>query len=411
MEQGELGLERRDYLLGVLAEFVAHGGAESLLAPPVIPGSDSVPEPWEPTPRGVTTLLRRLSWHAGQSWRIKVIDERRGALATERKPETQLELQEVRKAELVLTLSYVGEDDVAGTLAHEIGLAHAVLTRSDTKDPYRSAADAVTTVDAEGDLERGSIATVYLGLGVLAANAAYQQYSRSGPWTGGYFPLEYDVVRAGYVSMSELAYLLAVQAVVRGETTPPAGLQSVQRDEVLTWLAALSDRSAELRARLNIAADAEGVAARPPIEPLPPEVDDAESKAQVDDADSRSRRGFRWQGHRGFYGFAMGSLAALALVIAISISGYQLTTTPMLICLGVGAVVGRLVGRDTQVVRCSECATVVDLLATQCHKCGATFHGDITALSQRLEAAERLEESEAREREAREREARERKAQ
>jgi hypothetical protein len=402
VEQGELGLERRDYLLGVLAELVAHGGAAPLLAPPVMPGSEAFPEAWQPTPSGVTTLLRRLAWHADQRWRIKVVDERRAALATERKPETQLELKEIRKGEIMLTLSYVGEDDVAGTLAHEIGLAHAMVVRIDAKDPYRSAADTVVTVDAERDLDRGSIATVYLGLGVLAANAAYQQYSRSGPWTGGYFPLEYDVVRAGYVSMSELAYLLAVQAVVRGAASPPEGLQSVQRDEVLTWLAALRDRSAELRARLNIAADATGVAARPAVEPLAEaDIDEPRSTPKVDDAVSASRRAFRWRGHRGFFGFAIGALAALALVIVFSISGHQLRATPMLLCLGIGAVVGRMVGRRIQIARCSECATVVDVRASQCRKCGATFHGDITALSQRLEAAERLEEQEARDREAR----------
>ena len=172
-EVGEPGVERREYLLGVLAELVGRDGAAPLLAPPVAPGSEGFPERWEPTPRGAHTLLKRLAWHAGQSWRIRLVDERRGALATERKPETHLELREVRKNEIVLALSYIGEDEVVGTFAHEIGLAYAIIVRANTKDPYRAAADTVISVDPSHDLDRGSIATVYLGLGVLAANACF----------------------------------------------------------------------------------------------------------------------------------------------------------------------------------------------------------------------------------------------
>lgn len=396
-EDGQLGLERREYLLGVLAELVAHGGPAPLLAPPVAPGSEAFPEPWQPTPRAARMLLRRLAWHAGQTWTIKLVDERRGALATERKPETHLELQEIRRNEIVVvTLSYIGEDDVAGTFAHEIGLAYALLAGTDTKDPYRAAAQTVITADPSRDLDRGSIATVYLGLGVIAANAAYQQYTRTGPWTGGYFKHEYDVVRAGYLSVSELGYLLAVQAVIRGETTPPQGLQSVQRDEVLSWLAVLSDQRAELRARLNIAEDASGVTARPAVEPL----DEVDVDEPAEASAKAVRRAFRWQGHRGFYGFAMGTLVAVAVVIAAGIAGYRMSPTPILLCLGVGAVIGRVAGRRTRIARCSECATVVAVTASQCRKCGATFHGDIAALSERLEAAERLEEMETRDREA-----------
>ena len=177
--------ERREHLLGVLAALIAHGGPAALLAPPVVPGPDAFPEPWRPTRGGVSALLRRLAWHAGQKRELAVIDERRGAPPTERKPRTHLQLTEVRKQALALTLSYVGEDDVVGTFAHEIGVAHAVLARSDPADPYRAAEAEVLEIDPDRDLERGSIATVSLGLGVIAANAADQQYSSSGKHLGG----------------------------------------------------------------------------------------------------------------------------------------------------------------------------------------------------------------------------------
>jgi hypothetical protein len=369
--------ERRAYLLGVLAELIACGGPAALLAPPVVPGPEAFPEPWQPTHGGVTALLRRLAWHAGLPRAIVVREEPRGPLATQRVRETQLELTEVREKELALTLTFVGDDDVVGTLAHEIGVAHAMLARSDGTDPYRVARSPVLAVDPDRDLERGSIATVYLGLGVAAANAAYQQFSRS---LGAYAPLEYDVLRAGYVPMSELAYLLAVQAVIRGETTPPPGLSPPQRDEVTAWLAALADTRAALRERLGIAPDAQGVAARPHATPF----DDV----KVDEPAPVGRRAFRWHMHRGFLGGVIG----IAVGAVVAILAVPPVSEAMLACLIGGPIGGHLIGRQIRIVRCSACTTMVPAQAKHCARCNATLRGDITSLSQRLEAEERLDE-------------------
>jgi hypothetical protein len=380
--------KRRKHLLGMLAELIACGGADPLLAPPVVPGADAFPEPWRPTRAGATVLLRRLAWHAGQHRAIVVRDERRGALATERKPETHVELTEVRENELALTLSFLGEDDVAGTLAHEIGIAHAVVARSATKDPYRAPDQSVLTVDPDHDLERGSIATVYLGLGVLAANAAYQQYSRPGKFLGGHISLEYDVLRAGYVAMSDLAYLLAVQAVVRGVTALPRGLSPPPRDEATAWLDVLRDLRAELCVRLGIALDAVGVAERPAVQRFA----DLDGDAATDSAETQAvgRRAFRWQMHRGFFGFGIGCAGAIGAAIAIG--SVMPIAGPVAACLIGGPVVGHLIGRRARITRCSACVTTVPARAERCAKCGATFHGDIASLSDRLEAEERLDE-------------------
>jgi len=368
--------ERREQLLAVLAEYVAQGGAAALLAPPVAPGRAAFPDAWEPTARGLETLLRRLAWHAGQPRSIVVIDERLGAPPTQRKPETHVELIAVRARELELTSWFVGEDDVAGTLAHELGVAHAVIARCADRDPYRAPEPPEIGVDPERDLERGSIATVYLGLGVLAANAAYQQYSGSGRFNGAYAPLEYDVLRAGYVPMSELAYLLAVQAVVRGEPEPPPGLSPPQRDEVLAWLDALRGRAGELRDRLGIEEGARGEA-RPIATPFE---DVARDHAR------RRRIAFRWQTHRASEGFLAGVLvAAVAALIAMPQG-----LIPFVVG---GAVIGLSVGRSRRIARCSTCATAIAIDAATCHRCGATMYGDIARRSDRLEAEERVIES------------------
>src|SRR5256885_1031009 len=112
---------------------------------------------------------------------------------------------------------YVASGGAGPLLAPPIAPARAAF-------PERLRPTGAGGVDIDGrDLERGSVAAVYLGLGVLAANAAYQQYTSSGRTNGAYMPLEYDVIKSGHLTMSELAFLLAVQAVARGEHEPPHG--------------------------------------------------------------------------------------------------------------------------------------------------------------------------------------------
>lgn len=108
----------REQLLGVLGEFIAKGGAERFLLPPVAPGRAAFPEPWAPTSAGIHLLLRRMLWHAGLATKVELADERMAkAPPTERKPATRIELLEVRKDAARFTLTLIGDDEVAGTLA------------------------------------------------------------------------------------------------------------------------------------------------------------------------------------------------------------------------------------------------------------------------------------------------------
>ncbi len=371
--------ERCEALLAVLADLVARGGDASLLAPPVAAGETAFPETWRPTRGGVMALLRRLAWHAGNPRAIEVVDERLGAPPTERKPATRVTLTVVRPKELAFRIEFLGTDDVAGTLAHELGVAHAMLNRPGEADPYRAAEPVELEVDAERDFERGSVATVYLGLGVLATNAAYQQYSRPGRFNGGYSPLEYDVLSAGFLPMSELAYLLAVQAVVRGAGVPQ-GLSPPQRDEVAAWHAALTPRQSELGRALGLSRDSSNSVGRPSAVMF-------EDIDLEDDPAPPRKNAFRWRTHRGGVGFLAGAVVGMGVSFVIASQG----AIPWIV-LG-AATSGHVVGRRVRVPRCSGCASVVPETAMQCAKCGATLRGDIERLSDRLEAEERLEKS------------------
>ena len=369
--------ERRDALLGVLGDLIARGGAARVLAPPVVPGADAFPEPWRATRGGVRAVLRRLAWHAGNDRGIVLHDDRMGAPPTERKPETRVGLTRVGQKELTFRIEFLGEDDVAGTLAHELGVAHAVVNRPDSVDPYRTGEGPEIDVDVDRDHERGSIAAVYLGLGVLAANAAYQQYSRPGRFNGGYSPLEYDVLRAGYASMSDLAFLLGVQAAVRGASVP-AGLSGPQRDEVNEWITALSAQRSELRERLGIARDAEAGDERE----VPVQFSDIDLG---EDAPPLRKNAFRWRTTRGGMGAVCGAVLGIGMAVAAASPNF----TPLLVFGAAGG--GHVLGRRIRVPRCSACASVVPATAAVCESCGAALRGDIAQLSDRLEAEERLE--------------------
>jgi hypothetical protein len=370
--------ETREHLLDVLADLVARNGAGPLLAPPVVPGEEAFPDAWAPSRAGVAVLLRRLLWHAAIARDVELDDRRaEGAPPTERMPATRIELYELRGKRACFALGFVGRDDVAGTLAHEIGVAFAAEHRPEEHDPYRTAEPPVISIDPDRDLERGSIATVYLGLGVLGANAAYQQYSRPGKFNGAYEALDYDVLRAGHVPMSALAFLLAVQAVVRDVLVPPEGLEPPQKDEVTAWIAALRGRGSELRARLGIAGDARGAERETAI---------AFPDVTLEDDPAPRRTAFRWTTHRGGVGLIAG--AVLGVGVAATVASHGMAP----IAIFGGAAAGHVVGRRVPVPRCSACANIVPTGATVCPRCGAALRGDIAHLSDRLDAEERLDE-------------------
>lgn len=387
----ELDAETREQLLDELARWIAHGGPARFLRAPAEPCERAFPEPWKPTRAGVRALLRRLAWHAGldgdadpsdavgrtRDARSIAVDARlHGAPPTQRRPETSLELLAITRGDAVFALYFIGEDDVPGTFAHELGVWFAALhpePAADPVTPYRDPREAAACadevpVDPERDLERGSRACVYLGLGVLAANAAYQQYSRSGRFNGGYSPLEYDVVQAGYVPMSELAFLLAVQAAVRGDREPPAGLGGPQRDEVSAHLARLHGQRAVLRARLGIPADAPATA-RPAAEPF--DVDLFADEAIRKDA-------FRLRTHRGGVGALTGGVLGAGVALLVASRGLA----PLAV-VGVG--VGHVAGRRMRATRCTACASITPVDAPSCSACGAVLRATIDSAAERLD--------------------------
>ncbi|MFN0245779.1 MAG: hypothetical protein ACKV2T_02655 [Kofleriaceae bacterium] len=367
--------ERRDQLIAILGDLVARGGPGPFLADPIEPGNAAFPEPWKRTRGATVGVLRRLAWHVKNPRAIVVDDGRLGAPPTDRRPETRVGLQAVEAKSLQFRIEFLGEDDIAGTLAHELGVAHAAIHRP-AADPYREADAPRIDVDADRDHERGSVAAVYLGLGALVANAAFQEYNRPGKFNGVYYENEHDVLRAGYISLSDIAFLVAVQATIRGAGIPN-GLKGPQKDEVSAWMTELAPKREALRENLGIAP-----AAEPDVREVPVPFDDIDVD---EDAPPPRKTAFRWRTHRGGVGLVVGT----ALGIAVAMGAMATANVWLAIVFG-GSLVGHLAGRKVVTPRCSACATVVLRDATKCRHCGAALRGDIDSLSERLEAEERL---------------------
>jgi hypothetical protein len=369
------GPESRERALAILGELVVRGGAAPFLLPPVIPGEEAFPDPWAPSKAGVQLLLRRLVWYAGIDVAIAIDDRRAGAPPTERKPATRAELFELRGKQALFALGFVGTDDVVGALAHEVGTLWAVMHRPDDPDPYRSAEPPVLMVEADRDHMRGSVAAVYRGLGVLAANAAYQQYVSPGRFNGIYVPHEYDVISAGALPTSTMNYLIAVQAVVRRNTEAPAGLSQSQRDEVSGFMKTLATERSSLCERLGIDPAAEGGTREAPVP-----FTDIENVMEAPPL----KNAWRWQTNRGGLGFVAGAVLGIGVAFVVSLGMMPFT-------LFGGATAGHLMGRRVRTPRCSACASVVRPGSAACSSCGAVLRGDIAHLGDRLEAEEQFE--------------------
>src|SRR5262249_49728938 len=94
----------------------------------------------------------------------------------------------------------------------------------------------------------GSLATIYLGLGVLAANAAHHDR------TAGRGRLQsHHMAQAGGLVWQDLAFLLAVQATVRDDVLEALDtLYPSQAELVQTWRDVLDDHELELVALLAL---------------------------------------------------------------------------------------------------------------------------------------------------------------
>lgn len=375
-------------LLDQLAELIERGGAARLLDAPVVKmDTRDFPDPWQPTRAAVERLLARLFWHAHVDLDVAIDDLRALDAGAQLLSRSAIEWMQTKDGVAEFQLEAIGNDNVAGALSHEIGRAYLAWIAAAT--PYREARSAPTDRD-------GSIAAVYLGLGVLAANAA--EYHRSaGELRGRTAVTEWDVVMTGGLSNDEVLYLLAVQAVLRDAPIDAHGtLRRELRDRLRDAIAGLTPHRAELAARLGV----DLAAPRTPLErdPAPARVSDAERP----EPDRRTRwagaETYRVSERRTAWGGLLGFLVSIVLVIMLAAATNRGELSPYLLIAAfvVPIVVGLILGRRARYDRCywNQCMRIQPPAATACPGCGARIAGRIEDF--REELARRAEEEDDR---------------
>jgi hypothetical protein len=207
--------EEREHLLDQLAKLILAAGADTFVAAPIVtPDDRAFPDRWTADRESAYRLVRRLMTYAG-------LDELDLTLDVDHFSEAKITVDARGRAQVTGHEGTAGWfagidggvcrfgvdlqqlDDgggLVGTLAHEV--AHAWRAWLDVVEHDRDVEERLT-----------DLTTVYLGFGVLTANASQRFVSRATDGLGSY----YRSSHGGYLSPQALCYLLAAQAVARGE--------------------------------------------------------------------------------------------------------------------------------------------------------------------------------------------------
>lgn len=213
MADARLDPYAREWLIESLAQLVRRQGHERLLMAPLLTATPACfPDRWTPDAAGARGMIHRLLGYAGLgSYRLRIETyelERQqdhldgvGVKAGSRKQGAAAWFGGIDAGELHFGIEVDGlkePEPLAGTLGHEVSHAyrhhHGLQVRSN---------------DLEEKLT--DLTTVYLGFGILATNRSYQYRAQ-----GDFNAAQWSHSRAGYLSLDEMSFLLAVQAVLRG---------------------------------------------------------------------------------------------------------------------------------------------------------------------------------------------------
>ena len=403
----------RSWLTDELTQLIARAGWERFALAPLIRATESFfPDRYVHGPAGVRTVGLRMLRHAElDEFRMRVVDRR---VAESQRPDVLLDRTDIQfggLAENVLAIELVAlgaPADVVPGLAHSVARAFRVHTDRVLRSrggPYRAEVSDDVLDDEMLEAQRATVASVYLGFGIIAANGAHR-YRAAGQQTAGWTRTEWVHDSVGGLDPSAVSYLLALQLAVREvneayATHVVADLAPNQASDVRAWMNALRPEAAALRARLGIetppsAWDPEWP---PALEALSADDDDDESAAIVRPealrlSDTRKPNAGRtvWRVRRTRIGQLAMSGAMLGIVPIALLANVNLWLGALLwlACVVVGAVAGRRLRNDF----CSDrdCEQALDRRHLICPRCGGTVAGEIKHQSDRLAAEEALEE-------------------
>jgi len=353
-------------LLVALASMIRTFGAERMLEAPLVRAdTKDFPDRWEPTLDTVHQLLYRLCWHAHIDPEIAVVDTRplrdddQSMLRT-----SAIEIASCEAGVATFEVAYIGNDDVAGMLAHKVGQIFLELAPG---EPFRTARTAADERD-------GSVAAVFLGLGVVAANAAmYRRHATR--LVGREERSEQLIASAGGLDIADITMLVAIQDILRDDVQDALKtLHGPQREWVEQWKDVLDPHEDELRELLGLDEDRAPVSLSRPARPRV-----VAAGTHVENPKFNDGRDIARVRQRSFYGIAAGGFLGLFASAGLHAASL-LVGVPALIA-GVTAGVAFGWWRWCRpFYTCSEgaCLRLIPTTAKACPSCGGTVSETIT---------------------------------
>ncbi len=385
------------WLRTAMADLVQRCGPEWLVAAPIfLPTDEHFPDVLEPGAVGVRTLVRRMLSHAGMGWLavdLAVVDEKAHV-----PPRSPVELVAVEEGRVLFDMHEERDRvELLGFLCFETGHAFRASRRLDElSTPYR---DRISE-DPEVIDQLAAVTAVYLGFGVLAANAAHT-YTSGGKLEGNWAYTYWKHSFAGALPFDAIAWVLALQTVVRASSDVElARVRGALRpnakkafDVARRELAGTRDA---LREELGLPCDdAWPVERTANLAPLPldaadealarAEIAEGEALAVLEREDIARRLVYRVPERRLGKAAFVGSLSSFAVFF-----GTVLGTGSAAAGLGVAAAVllstGFIVAMGLA-FRCSDgdCRAVIPEDAERCPRCGARVGGEAASRADALD--------------------------
>jgi hypothetical protein len=208
----------RTWIHDSMAWLRAQFGDAPLTAPVILPTSDWFPPPYSGSEADVRAVVSRVAGYMGArpDVRVRFSDEHdhmaglRDVYGGPARSFALGQYSQAGDARAIITIERSNVRDPAqllATVAHELG--HARLLGEERITGDRPDGEPLT-----------DLATVYLGMGIFTANAAFEFIARRGP---GYYARigGWSSSRSGYLTEQMFGYGLACRAVQRAEQQPP----------------------------------------------------------------------------------------------------------------------------------------------------------------------------------------------
>jgi hypothetical protein len=394
----------REWVLDALRDLVESCGHEHLVSTPVVlPSARCFPDPWSPDARGVRRLALRILRYAALDEldvEVEMFDDGQAAQA-------QVGALVHSKAHEGAAAWFAGIDDrtcrfgANVSLLDDPGGVTAALAH-ETAHAFRQVQEVVVE---DRDLEEclTDLSTIYLGTGVLTANASLRHRSWSfgggGSSLGGH---AWSTSQLGYLSPQAMCFALAVfeqvrergsgerRAIVDALGTNQAGFFKAAR----RWLDREFQGVAQLRERIGIPEPSDWPEPQRLEELLAVPIGDDEAEADDvrDPSPAVAPRDDRdWNVGGAIYRvpLAPSPLFGLTVLIAAVIASIPLfAAAHELLAVAVivaGAVAARRIPRRFPRYECSTCNALLLKGQDRCASCGGTVAGTLARAEDRLE--------------------------